>query len=573
MAKNTKSATNMKDLRRPKIIEEAKTDKDILANSEDQLKALGNLSSKMDDAQASSELVAETIENKSNEIISSLSPLSDKLNSISSSTQDVIAGSELIAEEIVKTREATVQELSSLKSISAKISEKIGALNVEKVDKTETILEAIKAAMPVPPVPQDPDPIVQSLSPKAPSPAEDILPRQSPQDKKPKADKSSESDKLSTLIALTKSGFNRSVAISDRISSMLFKYTISAAIAAAKIAAIIMSLVFTVDVLMIHFNHWSKMFDDNFSNFRSKLESWGPFFQDILQTMEDIKTFWDENDWSGLALAIVEGMGNIMRNLGELIIKGINKLVAKLASLFGKEDLAIEIEGRALEGFQARTGAKLNDEESTTLAKYQSNRVMNGENFMDDSEAFRTKVVNKLRGDKDSSEFTSEVEKQQTNDLIRKMPEEDRIELFKAANEARGGLIAIADRMETIRPGETRKLNSIEPEYNSLKAQVSNPILDNAPALKKELMSRFSEVEKTYESLSNPAKPEDISTKDDVKASARIQQSETKPQTETPSQTMNNFASTNIMNNKTMFQLPPTTGTRAPGIFNAVQVN
>ena len=107
MAKNTKSATNMKDLRRPKIIEEAKTDKDILANSEDQLKALGNLSSKMDDAQASSELVAETIENKSNEIISSLSPLSDKLNSISSSTQDVIAGSELIAEEIVKTRTRT----------------------------------------------------------------------------------------------------------------------------------------------------------------------------------------------------------------------------------------------------------------------------------------------------------------------------------------------------------------------------------------------------------------------------------------------------------------------------------
>ncbi|MFP9202837.1 hypothetical protein ACLI2R_17050, partial [Enterococcus faecalis] len=61
-------------------------------------------------------------------------------------------------------------------------------------------------------------------------------------------------DKLTKTVDF---GFKKSISITDKISSMLFKYTVSAAIEAAKMTAMILAVVVGIDLLMIHFKYWS----------------------------------------------------------------------------------------------------------------------------------------------------------------------------------------------------------------------------------------------------------------------------------------------------------------------------
>ncbi|MGZ7244279.1 hypothetical protein ACXWOQ_09310, partial [Streptococcus pyogenes] len=62
--------------------------------------------------------------------------------------------------------------------------------------------------------------------------------------------KKKDSDTLSNLLKATKSGFKASMSITDRIAGMLFKYTVTAVIEAAKTAALLFSIVLGIDVIM-----------------------------------------------------------------------------------------------------------------------------------------------------------------------------------------------------------------------------------------------------------------------------------------------------------------------------------
>ncbi|ASD52105.1 baseplate hub subunit and tail length [Pseudomonas phage PspYZU05] len=578
MAKGKSSSMNTM---RRRVIEEKKPAMEQASAALEQKEAISGLGDKLADVQASNELTSEVIETKGNQILDSLDGLISSNESIKTSIDDNTAANELLVDGQVETN----SKLTELNSISQKLHDKLGALGdklsvnsaeVQTRESSDTsTLEAIKNAMPIQVIQPELNSVLEKLQSPVVSPTNDIIPpteEEKPNKEPPEKEKTPESAKLDLLLGLTKTGFSKSIAVTDRISNMLFKYTVSAMASMAKTAAMIFAIVLAIDLIMIHFKHWSKMFDQNFQSFRDKLEEWAPLFQSIFQSLESIKKFWQKGDWGGLIGAIVEGVGSAIYHLAELISLGMSKVVAAIVEQFDK-DTALDIKGSALQVFQERTGAKLDEEDQDTLARYQSKKVMEGESFYDQFQNGKTKLINNVAGDKDRTDYTTKEERDRTNEMMKAMPEEERVELFKKANEARATLISLEKRLETIDPGDTDKINSVKSTYEELYKQVNDDSLNKAPALKKELDLRYKEIQTEYQKLTVSPTASDIQSNDDVKTSTRIQQSEPVKQTETPQQTMANFNATNVFNNSTMFQLPPTTSTRAPGIFAAVQVN
>ncbi|PHP44925.1 hypothetical protein CR088_30195, partial [Salmonella enterica subsp. enterica serovar Dublin] len=87
-----KKPQEMQTMRR-KVISDNKPTQEAAKSASNTLSGLNDISTKLDDAQAASELIAQTVEEKSNEIIGAI-------DNVENAVSDTTAGSELIAETV-----------------------------------------------------------------------------------------------------------------------------------------------------------------------------------------------------------------------------------------------------------------------------------------------------------------------------------------------------------------------------------------------------------------------------------------------------------------------------------------
>lgn len=585
--KNDKMST----MRRRKVIEESRGERDAAKAASDQTSAIGDISLGLKDLQGATELTAEMVESKGNEILGSLSQLNDSI-------EDNTAASELAAEASEKTTAAVKDSISDL---SDRISDKLTRLSdmleaklgnsvqsSTPVGTPDTTVAVVEDALPV-----------EIVNPGLPELIEDLLPEvdngnNDPNDTffPPSPDVTHDRDKdkekddgtkdlMKGLFDTTKKGFKATVSITDRIAGMLFKYTVTALAEAAKMAALLFSIVLAFDVIRIHFKYWSDKFLSDFDAFSSEAGEWGSLLGSIFGTLENIKKFWEAGDWGGLTIALVKGVADILHNLGELISLGMSKVAAAILSIIpGMGDAALSVEGAALEGFQERTGNSLSEEDQNTVAEYQNKKIENGENIYDKFSQGKTYLYNKATGNANTSDFITSDDKEAQIESLKSMDPEERKEVLKKGNEARAAIIRFEKYMDSVNPDNQQSVNAMDKAYDNLKKQLSDTDLNQTAATRKELNGRMNQVQAKYDELHGiEPKPAPVEESDDNRKVQSIEKSKATEKAAVigmgAAGVAANLINTNnvINNSKTIHQQAPVTSTNAPGVYNATSVN
>ncbi|QQG32081.1 tape measure protein [Citrobacter phage CkP1] len=582
MKNTTSSMTSMRSSRR-KVIADSKNDRDAAGAASDQNELLDSISTKLDDVQVSNELIAEVIEQKGNGIIDAV--------------DNVAEGSELTAEAVEKTTES-VKELTSVSSmISDKLSKLTSLLEqkfqsveqkvIDNSKSTDTALAVIQDKLPeieTPEVPSLPERILPDVDDNTNKPDEDFFPtfpEEPRDDNKGKSDQKERfqiSNALNELIKTTKGGFKSTVSITDKISSMLFKYTVSALAETAKMAGMIFAIVLGIDLLRIHFDYWTNKFMSNFDAFSEEAGEWGSLLQSIFGMLGDIKKFWEAGDWAGLAGAIIKGLADVIYNLSEIMSLGISKISAAILNALGFENAALTIKGAALEGFQERTGNSLSPEDQDTLAKYQSKRIEEGPGVIDKFGEYKTRAFDWVTGRDNKADLSSQSDQDNETAKLKAMKPEEREDTLKKNNEARAAIIRFEKYLGDVDPDNPTNMKSLDKAYESMKNQVQESSSDSTPATKKELEARFLKAEAGYKKVKTETKvePAPPSASEDNQKVVNIQKNEESRRTEKPSPTAANNVNAqinNVSNTKNIHNVMPVTATPAPGIFGGTGVN
>ena len=575
---------NMQTMRR-KVIADGKGDRDAARAASEQTSSIDDLNAVLQDIQIASELTAETIEEKSNQLI-------DSAEDIKNQVSDVVEGTELSAEASEKTTEAVKDHTEVSERISDKLS-KLSKLLSEKLGVSalsgpnpESAATVIPEALPVAEFPA-PVALPAVIPPHENNDPNDAIFPPVPQDDSPtdenkresEADKKESKELFNDLLKTTKTGFKATIGITDKIAGMLFKYTVSALAETAKMAGMIFGVILLIDVIKANFKYWSDKFSANFDEFSEQAGVWGTTLSSIFGTLENIQKFWEAGDWGGLITAIVTGVGKVLYNLGEIIQLGMAKVTSAILSVIpGLGDAALSVEGAALEGFQEHTGNQLSDKDQETVAKYQSAKIENGENLFDKLQSGRTWLKNKISGDKNVGDYVSDDDRDAEREKLKAMKPEERIEVLKKANEARAAIIRFERRLDDVNPDNKQSVAAVDKAYESLKAQVGDSDLNKTSTTKKELDSRLSEAKAKLDELKQTeAKPAPISESDDAKKVSAIEKAKAQASVEkaATTQTGGTLVNTNnvVNNSKTVNNHAPITSSSAPGVFGATKVN
>jgi len=308
-----KDAASLRDMRRRKDLQRSA---EKSARTNEGLKdALTDMQQKdytntLEDIQASGELNAEISEQSLGEHRKQSTEISEQTRSL----KDIVAAGELVAENT----EISNQRLADINNTLTDGFERIS----EFAQQLKENFSAQLPAVPIPPSPsteteevipdEEPanqpalsigdylkkisDGIVSFIKPKK----EEDKPKPTSEEEHREAALQLVLDRLDSIAKVASKGFNKTINIADDIASMLFKYTVSALINTAKMAALLFALVLGVDILMIHFRHWSKLMETNFGEFESKLGSLSEPMQDSLTALKNMAGYWQNGEYGNL---------------------------------------------------------------------------------------------------------------------------------------------------------------------------------------------------------------------------------------------------------------------------------
>lgn len=586
-----KNNSESQSFRRKKLIEDMAPQRRAEALASSQNEELSNIADQMKDAQAASEMTAEAIENKGNQIIGSL-------NNLDKSIKDVVAGTEITSEAVERVAVNTQATTGAARAISAKISkltdmlaEKLSS-EVKKSPSTQetTTLAALQEAMPIQVEQPKLEELIARLIPQGPIPedAPFLPPPTSPQEESEnKKDKDKTKDeagfKMDDLLKITKGGFKAVVSVSDKIASMLFKYTVTALANAAKFAAQMFALVLGIDMIQVYFQYFMKQFEAGWKDFNDKFKEWGPILEGLMTFAKNAQTMFSEKNWIGLATAIVKGMVSLTENMSNLLMLGIGKLTAAMLRALGFNDAANNIEGSSLMTYQQKTGATLDDQDQTTLAKYQDRK--DAEEFeakKDMDKRFKGKdkgLVEAERYGTVSKETAEEIRSGGIDSTFRDMPEEQRLDIIKKRNNAQADIIRLTKTAEDImKPDAVDKKNAKE-SYDDIQKQLNDPALKAAPKdLNMEQL--IDKMNKSLEKFNDqPAlKPQPVEQREETQQAKRVDEGlkAKASSANTPAGTglQNLVQQVNVQkNSKTQYNVPPQSATPAPGMHGATRVN
>lgn len=582
-----KNKSETQSFRRKKLIEEMAPQRKADALVSTQNAELGNITDQLKDAQAASEMTAEVVEQKGNQIISSLAGIDKKV-------QDAVAGAELTSEAVERVAQNTQATTGAVRAMSAKVSslssllaEKLTGISKTPSTQESTTLQALTDAMPIQVEQPNLTELLEKLIPQHPIPEDaPFLPPPAPsndEEKKKKDGKTSDDlgSSLEDLLKTTKGGFKAVVNVTDRIASMLFKYTVSALANAAKFAAQMFALVLGIDMIRVYFQYFMKQFEAGWDQFNKKFEEWGPLLEGLMTFAKNVGTMFSEKNWFGLAEAIVKGMVKLTLNMADILMLGMGKLTAYLLRSLGMDSAADKVEGGALMTYQSNSGATLSEEDQTKLAKYQDKK---------DQEAFEAKKKpvatykdTRTYGQnygytgpvKDAKEFKEELSE---DEKFRKLPEAERLEVFKKRNQAQADIKRLTETANDImKPDETDRKNAKE-SYDNIKKQLADP---SVMAASKDLNidELMAKLDKSLEKFKEePIKPQPVQEREETQQAVRVdEQIKAREAAKAGARAPDGgqvFQQVNVQKtNKTQYNMPPQSSTPAPGMHGATRVN
>lgn len=566
--------------RRNKVIEEKNKISKESKGQENVANSMLNVSDSLDDLSNGIELVAETVESGTSKVVSSV--------------EDVQAGVELLIDSSQETNNNLKDLATSNSKLSNSFSSNISKLSnmlkekfkPEKQEIVEPEVSETEEAFSKLPVPVEDNKLESAIKDlvirrddvdRAPVPEEEKKKKEPKDDNK---EKDSLSKVLNSLNKNVKTGFKSAYGMTNRIADMLFKYTVTAALFAAKWAAIMLAIVLAMDLIMIHFKYWGKLFNEAFDDFEEKLGPLAPILRSIFATLEDVKKFWKEGDFGNLALAIVKGMVNVLENLLQGLQYALGKMLSSLLRAIGQDDWADELEVATIEAYNKNTGYMPNEDELKLMAKVRGNDIRNTAKSDDEGylsmikararftggsieEAANTYVKNNVISREDADKAIALAKKQdesapEMGDIEEQVKTEARLNQLMALSEAhRNNPEALTKIAGELRELASSIVDNQDVEVDSDYYKLGIDALDRSDLLLEQIPS---------------IKPEDPKESQAYTSAENINNIET---TETSSQTTTNTANVqnNVANNKTVIQQNPVTGYAAPGMYKALEVN
>ena len=539
--------------------------KDAEENPLDKLNKLDSL----DSLQAATELVAETVEQKSNEVVGAV--------------EDNTAANELTAENTQSTADntqKTYEELKKLNNFSSQMNEKLRGFGVMMerrfgvVSKNTSGLDAIEKAiredkqeetMP------SPQPVLPTVPEQPNNDNYPALPKKPQGDnKKKKDDEKRNQDNMQMLIKVVRGGFKETMGVSNKIFSMLFKMTVTAMLEAAKWGAILLGIVVAIDTLLIHFRYWSDLFNNNFAEFKKKAGNWGTSLDNILSAVNNIKDYWENKEYSELVKEIVEGIGGALRDaffqLDRIITKG---LASVLRSIPGMGDFADNLEYGALKQAMKYGGVEM-DERETELY----NRKKKEED-LDKGRLLEAKLANQKYSQPPGSQIEPILteEEKYTLDRYRELKTVSDDSYDKSSQitvKVEQEMNKNISMVDTVKPGTRQdKLKVLDQDVNKVRQVVNDPsLLDTDRRRIQDMLDRYDAIRATKNADSNVKNlPQEEA--DTTKQANTIEKAQLQNVSNNNNVTNNaNVANTQVYNShKTIQQMRPQTSTPSPGLL------
>ena len=345
------------------------TDKKKLETSSNEMNShLSDISNKLDDIQAATELGAETTEKANNDLKNTIT---NSLGETNYTLKELVAASELSLETLSYGLRNLGNKATTISNKLSNIFKSINKTSPSRGTSTEdqlkgTLPEAVPPSEPVIPEPfNKPNPV--NNDPKN-NPSDDGKGKKNNPEKPQKSKKPSKGNGINqTLIT----GFKALQTSSDKISSLLFDLTVSAALNTAKLVLMIAAIIFVADVIRMKFQYFSNLFETNFKKFLEFGGKLAPIYEKILAMVSTIKDVFSGkiNFMDYLKQINVEYMG-LIKDLAFGVEMMLAKALAGVVRYFGNNKLADTIEGAGLSDYQRHTGAVLTGEDRTLAAKY-----------------------------------------------------------------------------------------------------------------------------------------------------------------------------------------------------------
>lgn len=339
------------------------------------------------DMLASSELIAETVEQGNAElrkIVNNTMPNAD----IEAATELVAESSEISNQHLKEIAETSKKTFGKLSEFAKKM--KTGfASDVEKnpITTPNTSDQTAKKLIEEEEATPKNNPILGYLK----TISEDIKflrkekPEKEEKEESPQPDKD---DDVQTAIdrigdRIVKSldtGFKKTINVADSISSMLFKYTLTAVLNFAKMAALVLSLIMTFDVLSRHFSHWTKMFEENYAEFKDQLGALATPFENVHGIITDLMNYFKSEEYVKMFVRLAQGAFDQMKYMVNMMMVGLAKLGATILRALGADDKADSLEASAISVAASEVGYTPSKEEEEVIGRVRKREAEDANN-------------------------------------------------------------------------------------------------------------------------------------------------------------------------------------------------
>lgn len=477
-----------------------------------------------------------------------------------------------------------LKELDQSNQLQQQSNEKLELIG-SKLDALSKMLKEQIKPDELPQVETSSDALKNYLEPIAPESEKIVQPQIMPESEKkkpspveaePAKDQSKskgDSNRIDNLKSVIQKGFKSTVGVIDKVSSMLFKYTLTAALASAKFAMGIFALILGIDLIRVYIKYFSDLFQESFEKFYNMAGTWGPIFDSIFTSIDKIRNMWESGDWGGLALAVVEGLGELLQILVSSLALGLGKLGASILRAFGMDKKADALEGASIQQYQQQTNAQLKPEDQEKLAKYQSSRIDEGKTSSEGGFfSFLKPEERKQLGLISDNEYKQIKSEQKDNEALKKLPENDRVKTIMQINETSAALKRYESHIEAYNPKHPNDAKRLKQSYDDIKNRLNNPAFNNVPAVKAELDNQLEVLTKKIGQDPN-VKAEPSAEKPEAKSAQAVQAQQKLVQTTPVQQSTANVQNTVISNRRSVAVQSPITSTHAPGVFGATKVN
>lgn len=490
--------------------------------------------------------------------------------------------------------------IDETKIISAKLSLLVGKLTEmhadaqveatqrEAVKQEPTTSEAL-SALAERNQPQPQAEVADSLSPKEESPSTKLL-----DDNKGKSGKELVAKAnpvvmgLDKVGGLLKTGFKSSIGVMDKISGMLFKYTATQAIQAAKIAAAIFAIILAVDLIKIYWSvwgekimgklsEWAEIFKgwwDTFTDWASGFSDFKTAFEGMGANLMEIKNAWTSGDFPGLAKAIGNALLTLGKTISGVLTRTLSSVFAALLRKLGFGDAADDMEAFGLRHYQNMTDNRLSDENQRKLAENQLKKEKEDGKTTTErgvTDFLPAKWRNKIGflSDEEYSQVQAEKKDQSARSGL---SEEDQLNAIAATNEARESLGRYKKFAEAANANSSADMAKVDKYKKEAQRYLGNKGLDLVPSTKAELNTQFNSIK--VKPKGDAVKPASAAESKDTQTVKAIKSAESNKATQQAHQTnVANVQNNVTRNSKSVHVQAPTTSTRAPGVHKATGVN